>query len=102
MQTKNWIIVNGLIDQGVALSEIVGIYPYDIGIILSATINPGGEIDDPKSERGIDPMPQVKNLGMNMPPILQLKLSVSVTAALYYENIGRPIIPSIMSLTRIR
>ena len=47
-------------------------------------------------------MPQVQNPGMNVPAILQLKLSVSVNAALYYEDIGRPIIPSIMNWARIR
>ena len=47
-------------------------------------------------------MPQVQHLGMNVPAILQLKLSVSVTAELYYEDIGRPIIPSIMNWARIR
>ena len=48
-QTKNWIMVihpvsaevaNGLIDQGVALSELGGIDPSDIGIICSATRKP--------------------------------------------------------------
>ena len=33
---------NGLIDQGVALSELGGIDPYDIGIICSDTRKPGG------------------------------------------------------------
>ena len=47
-------------------------------------------------------MPQVQNPGMNVPAILQLKLYVSVNAALYYEDIGRPIIPSIMNWDRIR
>ena len=47
-------------------------------------------------------MPQVQNPGMNVPAILQIKLSVSVTAALYYEDIGRPIVPSIMNWSRIR
>ena len=74
-QTKNWImglhpvsaeVANGLIDQGVALSELGGIDPSDIGIICSATRKPGGTIDDPKSARGTDPMPQVKNPGMNV------------------------------------
>ena len=37
-----------------------------------------------------------------MPAIIQLKLSVSVTAALYYGDIGRPIISSIMNWARIR
>ena len=95
-------IANGLIDQGVALSELVGIYPSDIGIICSATRKTGGTVDDPKSTRATDSMPQVQNPGMNVPAILQLKLSVSVTAALYYEDIGRPIIPIIMNWTRTR
>ena len=47
-------------------------------------------------------MPQVQKPGTNVPAILHLKLSVSVTAALYYEYIGRPIIPSIINLERIR
>ena len=47
-------------------------------------------------------MPQVQNTGMNVPTILQLKLSVSVTAALDYEEIGCPIIPSIINWARIR
>ena len=47
-------------------------------------------------------MPQVQNPGMNMPAILQLKLSVLVTAALFYEDIGRPIVPSIMNWSIIR
>ena len=110
-QTKNWImgihlvsaeVANGFIDQGVALSEPGGIDPSDIGIICSATRKPGGTIDDPKAVRGTDPMPQVQNPGMNVPAILQLKLSVSVTTSLYYEDIGRPIVPSIMNWTRIR
>ena len=110
-QTKIWImglhpvsaeVANGLIDQGVALSELGEIDPSDIGIICSATINPGGMIDDPKAARGTEPIPQVQNPGMNVPAILQLKLSVSVTAALYSEDIGRPIVPSIMNWTRIR
>ena len=95
-------VANGLIDQGIALSELGGIDPSDIGIICSATRNPGRMIDYSKDARGTDPMPQVKNPGMNMPAILQLKLSVSVTAAVYYEDIGRPIIPSIMNWARIR
>ena len=90
-QTKNWIVglhqvsaevANGLIDQGVALSELVVIDPSDIGIICSANRKPGGTIDDPKDAIGTDPMPQVRHPGMNVPAILQLKLSVSVTAAL--------------------
>ena len=110
-QTKKWImglhpvseeVENGLVDQGVALSELGGIEPSNIGIICSATRKPGGTIDDPKASRGTDPMPQVQNPGMNVPAILQLKLSVSVTAALYYEDIGRPIVPSIMNWSRIR
>ena len=47
-------------------------------------------------------MAQIQNPGRNVTAILQLKLSVSVTAALYYEDIGRPIIPSIMNWARIR
>ena len=47
-------------------------------------------------------MPQVQSPCMNVPAILQLKLSVSVIASLYYEGIGRPIIPSIMNWARIR
>ena len=110
-KTKNWImglhpvsadVANGLIDQGVALSELGGIYPSDIGIICSATRKPGGTVDDPTAARVIDPMPQIQNPGMNVPAILQLKLSVSVTAALYYEDIGCPIIPSIMDWARIQ
>ena len=95
-------VENGLIDQGVSLSELGGIDPSDIGIICSATRKPGGTVDDTKYERGTEPIPQVHNPGMNVPDILQLKLSVSVTAALYYEDIGRPIIPSIMNWDRIR
>ena len=110
-QTKNWImgihpvseeVANGLIDHGVSLSGLGGIDPSDIGIICSATRKPGGTIDDPKAARGTDPMPQVQNPRMNLPAILQLKLSVSVTAAIYYEDIGRPIVPSIMNWSRIR
>ena len=95
-------VANGLIDQGVALSELGGIYPSDIGIICSATRKPGGTIDDPTASRGTDPMPQVQNPGMNVPAILQFKLSVSVTAELYYEDIGRPIVPIIMNWSIIR
>ena len=110
-QTKNWImglhpvsadVANGLIDQGVALSELGGIYPSDIGIICSATRKPGVTVDDTTAARGIYPMPQIQKPGMNVPTILQLKLAVSVTVALYYEDIGRLIIPSIMNWDRIR
>ena len=62
----------------------------------------GGTVDDTTASRGTDPMPQIQNPGMNVPDILQMKPSVSVTAALYYEDIGRPIIPSIMDWARIR
>ena len=64
-QTKSWImglhqvsadVANGLIDQGVALSELGGIDPSDIGIICSATRKPGRTIDDPKYARGTDPL----------------------------------------------
>ena len=91
VQTKNWImglhpvsteVENGLIDQGVSLSELGGIDLSAIGIICSAKRKPGGTIDDPKAARGTEPMPQVQNPGMNVPAILQLKFSVSVTAAL--------------------
>ena len=60
VQTKNWImglhpvstdVANGLIEQGVPLSELGGIYPSDIGIICSATRKRGGTIDDPKAVR---------------------------------------------------
>ena len=43
-------VANGLIDQRVALSELGGIDPSDIGIICSANRDPGGTIDDPKAE----------------------------------------------------
>ena len=110
-QTKNWImglhpvsaeVANGLIDQGVVLSELGGIDPSDIGIICSDTRKPGGMIDETKAARGADPMPQVQNPRMNVPDILKIKISVSVTSALYYEDIGRPIVPSIMNWSRIR
>ena len=90
-------VANGLIDQGVALSELGGIDPSYIGIIWSATRKPGGIVDDPTAARGTDPMPQIQNPGLNVTAILQLKLSVSVTVSLYYEDIERPIIPSIMN-----
>ena len=92
-QTKDWImglhpisadVANGLIDQRVALLELGGIDPSDIGIICSATRKPVGTVDDTKAARGTDRMPHVQNLGMNVPDILHLKLAVSVTAALYY------------------
>ena len=95
-------VANGLIDQGVDLSQLVGIEPSDIEIICSATRNPSGTIDGPKAARGTDLMPQVQNPGMNVPAILQVKLSVSVNAELYYEDIGCPIFPSIMNWKRIR
>ena len=78
-QTKSWImglhpvsaeVANGLIHQGVALSEIGVIDPSDIGIICSATRKPGGTIDDQKATRGIDPMPKVQNPSLNAPAIL--------------------------------
>ena len=94
-------VVNGLIDQGVSLLELGEIYPPDIGIICSATRKPGGTIDDPKATRGTDPIPEGQNPGINVPDILQFKLSVSVTVALYYEDIRRPIVPSIMNWSRI-
>ena len=93
---------NGLIGQVVALSELGGIDLSDIGISCPATRKPGGTIDDPKAARGTDPMPQIQNPGMNVPAILQLKLSVSVTVELYYEDIGRPIVPRLMNWSRIR
>ena len=92
---------NGLIDQGLALSELGGIDPSDNGIICSATRKTGGTVDDPTATRGTDPMPKIQKSGMIVPDIIHLKLSVSVTASLYYEDIGRPIIPRIMNWTRI-
>ena len=65
-------VANGLIDQGVALSELGRIYTSDIGIICSANRNPSGTIDGPKAARGTDLMPQVQNPGMNVPAILQI------------------------------
>ena len=47
-------------------------------------------------------MPQVQNPRMNVPAILQIKLSFSVTVALYYEDIRCQIVPSIMNWSRIR
>ena len=79
MQTENWImglhpvsaeVANGLIEQGVALLELGGIDPSDIGIICSATKKPGRKIDDPKAARGTDPKPQVQNPGMDVPAVL--------------------------------
>ena len=87
-QTKNWImglhpvsaeVANGLIDQGVALSKLGGIDPPNIGIICSDTRKPGGMIDETKAARGADPMPKVQNPRMNVPAILKIKISVSVT-----------------------
>ena len=107
-QTKNWIIglhpvsADVVIDQVVALSELGGIDQSDIEIICSATREPGGTVHDPTAAIGTDPMPKIQNLGMNVPAIIQLKLSVSVTASLYYEDIVSPIIPSIMNWARIR
>ena len=74
----------------------------DIGIICSATRNPGRTIDYPKAAGDTDPMPEVQYPGMNVPAILQLKLSVSVMTSLYYEDIRRPIVPIIMNWSRIR
>ena len=88
--------------SGVALSELGGIYPSDIGIICSSTRKPGVTVDDTTAARGTDPMTQIQNLRSNVPDILQHKLSVSVTAGLYYEVIGRPNIPRIMNWDRIR
>ena len=48
-------VVNGLIDQGVFLSDLGGIDPSYIGIICSATRNPGRSIDYPKAAGGTDP-----------------------------------------------
>ena len=48
-----------LIDQVVALSELEGIDPLDIGIICSATRKPGGTVDDTTAATGTDPMPQI-------------------------------------------
>ena len=107
-QTKNWIMgihpvsadaANSFNDEGVALSELAGIDLSDIGIICSATRKPRGTVST--DARGTYPMPQIHNPGMNVPDILQLKMSVSVTTALYHEEIGRPIIPSIMNWARI-
>ena len=61
-------VANGLIDQGVTLSELGGIDTPDIRIICSATRKPGGTIDDPNAARGTDPIPQVQNPGMNVFP----------------------------------
>ena len=62
-------VENGLIDQGVALSELGGIDPLDIGIICSATRKPGGKVDDLTAARGTYPMPQIQSPGMNVPAI---------------------------------
>ena len=82
LHTVSADIANGLIDQILALSELGGIYPSYIGIICSATRKPGVTVDDLTAARGTDHMPQIKKLGMNVPDIIQLKLSVSVTVAL--------------------
>ena len=71
-QTKNWImgihpvsteVANGLIDQGVSLSELEGIDPSDIGIICSDARKPGGTIDDPKAAEAQTQCHKYKILG---------------------------------------
>ena len=107
--TRNWIIAlhpvhndvaNALIAQGVELDQLSTFEPNDINVMCSAARKPGGMINDPTARGGAGR--QIQNPGVTVPAILQLKLKTSVTAARFYEDIGRPITALIMDWARIK
>ena len=107
--TRNWIIAlhlvhnyvaNALIAQGVELDQLSTFEPNDINVMCSAARKPGGMINDPTTVG--EPVRQIQNPGVTVPAILQLKLKTSVTAARFYEDVGRPITAQIMEWTRIK
>ena len=108
--TRNWIkalqpvstdVANALIAQGIELGQLDTFEPNDINVMCSAARKPGGTINDPTAPGGRGPVRQVQNPGVTVPAILQLKLKVAVTAAQFYDDVGRPVTPLIMNWARI-
>ena len=108
--TRNWIkalqpvtndVANALIAQGIELGQLGTFEPDDINVMCSTARKPGGTIDDPTAPGGRGPVRQVQNPGVTVPAILQLKLKVAVTAAQFYDDVGRPITAQIMNWPRI-
>ena len=110
--TRTWIqalqpvsvdVANALIEQGIELDQLDTFEPNDINVMCSAARKPGGTINDPTALVNVygGPVRQVQNPGVTVPAILQLKLKVAVTAAQFYNDVGRPVTPLIMNWTRI-
>ena len=79
-------IASAIINQGLTLEGLKDLDPDDVKIMCQTARRPGGVL-----ENG-DP-----NLRVNVPAILQLKLSTSVLAVQYYDTVWRPITPVIMA-----
>ena len=98
--TRNWLIslghttpevANALIEQGLLISELHDLDPEDIKTLCSSARRPGGILTN-----------GAPNLGCNVPTILQLKLMVAVSAARFYETVGRTILPVNMTWTYVK
>ena len=98
--TRNWlmslgnttdVVATALIEQGLTITELHDLDPDDVKTLCSSARRPGGLLDNGGP-----------NLGTNVPTMLQLKLIVAVSAAQFYDTVGRTITPAIMSWTYIK
>ena len=87
--TRNWLVALGntnvtiataLINQGILLDDLHEVEPEDVKKNYQTTHRLGGEIHNG------DP-----NSGLNVPAMLQLKLTSTVQAAQYYDTMWCPI-----------
>lgn len=93
--TRAWLISLGnttaevataIIGQGLIIGELHDLDPDDIKTLCSSARKPGGTLAS-----------GAPNLGCNVPAMLQLKLMVAVSAAKFYDTIGRTILPANMT-----
>ena len=98
--TRTWImsfgnttaeVATALIDQGLIITDLHDLDPEDIKTLCSSARRPGGQRPNG------DP-----NLGTNVPTLLQLKLSVAVSAAQFYDTVGRIILPANMTWAYVK
>jgi hypothetical protein len=87
----NAIIAQGLTD----IQDLRMLNPTDVKVICDGARKPGGSTIN---ATGV----VVPNLGAAIPAILQTRLTLAVTAAIYYASVDRPISPAIMGWPHIR
>jgi hypothetical protein len=85
----NAIIAQGLTD----ITDLCMLNPEDVKTICDGARKPGGTI---MSNGNLVPNP-----GRAIPAILQTRLTLSVTASLYFQSVGRPVTAGLMSWERI-